>query len=728
MARPKLTRARPFTRYGGPKPEKITTDGAQCGCNTIMPPQRWLTPREKLYNAKAANAMQKFVPGWVPVNDRRLVRGLPDVFNKPGMLDDDSKVRSEIDKALAQEIEREVEGSLEKSFQTWTDVPFFQWHQWFDWNFWVKPSEKTSYLMASANKGMLECEWDLGAAFGHRLGLETPIYSGVDLGWPMAGQHVWLAGRWIFDCGHPPYKSELHPVKALASVRWRGVHFKENGKYYVPGLRFTFFASRNGGYYAYPHLHTGNGAKKKHYKFDLIIPPHPESSRFELVRVVRQDKKKLPPTIEAFWTQTYTAADGKKKYKLRRTRLLMKVVQAPFKKLEKKLDQKYGPPVDGAGKMARAFVPRLQTPRFKDANGRWRANLSRKYDLLDNERVLNKHWEGPPKQVRITIPTNKARDADDFFGVHIDLGWQDDDRLLLAKDVYVYTILFKQIEPLTSATLPKRTVGTVSVSAAGMTAFRFGANGRWFEMSGYWPTKIPLGNKRLVLHLGKDDPLDISCHGHFERKVGTYFRNPNAVKSPLAPVLARPPRVSKYVTNQALDRARVLTTPMTKGWRNVAFHQDLVFGSRAPTSTNEARLEGTRSDSKSVETSAEARKYHYRRRTAATKRLTVMGSEMLNDQNLALGRITEPFLVSQGSRKEKPKLLSEIPFGKFHDFESIAPIMTNTEYPAPLPGTAQYTLHYAIKKERMTTAQAPHEKEYDVEDEPPWFWYADKEE
>src|SRR5437588_1294367 len=47
--------------------------------------------------------------------------------------------------------EREVEGSLDRSFQTWTDVPVFQWHRFYDWNFHVIPADGLEYIKGAGN-------------------------------------------------------------------------------------------------------------------------------------------------------------------------------------------------------------------------------------------------------------------------------------------------------------------------------------------------------------------------------------------------------------------------------------------------------------------------------------------------------------------------------------------------------------------------------------------------
>ena len=96
----------------------------------------------------------------------------------------------------------------------------------------------------------MECEWDVGA-FGDAAkdNSSQPFGPGPmffrDCGWPMAGQHVWVAGRWIYDCGHPNKKglarSELHPSRAIASARWEAAKFKTGAKVLWPQSGFLLF-------------------------------------------------------------------------------------------------------------------------------------------------------------------------------------------------------------------------------------------------------------------------------------------------------------------------------------------------------------------------------------------------------------------------------------------------------------------------------------------------------
>jgi hypothetical protein len=182
--------------------------------------------------------------------------------------------------------EQELEGTLERCFQTWTDVPLFQWHRYYDWNFHVIPAEGYRYVLGSGNEvppevvigatdrrittQSMECEWDCGA-FGPRPGL---MFDNAQWIWPMAGQYCWMAGRWIYDCGHASspnkntglMRSELHPVKAMATAQWEAVSFPENGNLYVPGIRFLFIASQLGGYKQF------NAINDRDYEFILDLP------------------------------------------------------------------------------------------------------------------------------------------------------------------------------------------------------------------------------------------------------------------------------------------------------------------------------------------------------------------------------------------------------------------------------------------------------------------------
>lgn len=205
--------------------------------------------------ALTPSALRVVLPAWVPVQD--------DSF-------------------------KELKGRLARSFQTWTDFPLTQWHKWYDWNFHVVPSPPYQYLRGEGNEAAgprgvvqgnaMECEWDTGA-FGPKFG---PMFD-HDWAWPMTKQFVWIAGRWIYDCGHATaqgrMRSELHPVGAVASVRWEAQKFDSSSQVlfpnanplgidtkFMPAVQFSFFASRFGGYLTTPQVF------QQDYEFIVDLP------------------------------------------------------------------------------------------------------------------------------------------------------------------------------------------------------------------------------------------------------------------------------------------------------------------------------------------------------------------------------------------------------------------------------------------------------------------------
>ena len=137
----------------------------------------------------------------------------------------------------------------------------------------------------------MECEWDCGAfgdydyssAHGKQAspGQPGPMFE-KDWAWPMAGQNVWIAGRWIYDCGHASsdektgsnpglMRSELHPCKAVATARWEAVKFDQND-YHAPAIQFMFFACTQGGYKDFPTIADHD------YEFIVDLPEAPHEA------------------------------------------------------------------------------------------------------------------------------------------------------------------------------------------------------------------------------------------------------------------------------------------------------------------------------------------------------------------------------------------------------------------------------------------------------------------
>jgi hypothetical protein len=115
-----------------------------------------------------------------------------------------------------------------------------------DWNIHVAPDTKYQHLLADTNLlegGSIEVEWELSPD-------KLPL-SGV----PGVGDRVWIKGRWIYDCGHPPPQTEIHPPNALSVIRnepFVPSDFGFTGSTPVPSTRAVTTLSPNGGTVLYP--------------------------------------------------------------------------------------------------------------------------------------------------------------------------------------------------------------------------------------------------------------------------------------------------------------------------------------------------------------------------------------------------------------------------------------------------------------------------------------------
>jgi len=79
-----------------------------------------------------------------------------------------------------------------------------------DWNMDIAPDLPWQKMMADENVvsgGTVEVEWEQDDAH------KAPINALA-----VAGDHVAVHGRAIFDCGHPPWHTEIHPPDAMAVV------------------------------------------------------------------------------------------------------------------------------------------------------------------------------------------------------------------------------------------------------------------------------------------------------------------------------------------------------------------------------------------------------------------------------------------------------------------------------------------------------------------------------
>jgi hypothetical protein len=77
----------------------------------------------------------------------------------------------------------------------------------------------------------MEVEWENASLMDEGEGFQRIWGAEPEFVWPAAGDRIWVAGRWIFDCGHPgvpaadpqrqyvKYSTEIHPPRALVTFR-----------------------------------------------------------------------------------------------------------------------------------------------------------------------------------------------------------------------------------------------------------------------------------------------------------------------------------------------------------------------------------------------------------------------------------------------------------------------------------------------------------------------------
>ena len=180
-------------------------------------------------------------------------------------------------------------------YSTLATLDLFVNHDWHDFLFFVKLDGQADSLNSAANaknsnsflcyhndnkscssvrgEPLMEMEWD------------TKHYP--ERFWATAGDRVWMTGRYVWDCGHPPsYHTEIHAPKALALTR--------HEPYVFPGDQSPSLTNKT---YVYVHGRSGvknydfktiagvesvvfNGYKDlpvatEDYEFDIPLPPKP---------------------------------------------------------------------------------------------------------------------------------------------------------------------------------------------------------------------------------------------------------------------------------------------------------------------------------------------------------------------------------------------------------------------------------------------------------------------
>lgn len=111
-------------------------------------------------------------------------------------------------------------------------------------------------------RGWVHCEWESGIGAGNRGNKYSPICrkggsagfatAGHERGdiiwnWPTAGDWVHVEGLWIWDRGHPPARTEIHPIRFLATRRNLPDKIVSQKGDSVFATRIDLFANGDGG-------------------------------------------------------------------------------------------------------------------------------------------------------------------------------------------------------------------------------------------------------------------------------------------------------------------------------------------------------------------------------------------------------------------------------------------------------------------------------------------------
>ena len=382
---------------------------------------------------------------------------------------------------------------------TWTDAPGAQWHQWYDWNFLVIPDPGYAYLKGKGNtlpkvdegdqaKGfaplisssVMELEWDCGAISASRPG---PMFDGFLTKpdgardkedprwfWPMRGHYLWGTGRWIYDCGHssPPdnkkeglMRTEIHPVKALASARWEAVKFEEN-EHFVPAIQFMFFMHRKSGYKEWARLNDVD------YEFVVDLPP-----------------LDIPQDID--WQIGHTPEFPFNTGVLRTPHLLKKI---RFMEIPNN--------VQTPGKVMPTVEP------FK-----------RETDRPD----------AAPKQVIVKIPCKQLPASADYFGFVLSLGWHDPDNVLARRvktcsvDIARFQVGNNKHDSVLTGPTAEWEL-RVGVNGRWMQTILYeGVENRQTKK-----IEVFAGKSHVELHLAEEDELVFNAHGQELDRVGDFLR------------------------------------------------------------------------------------------------------------------------------------------------------------------------------------------------------------
>jgi uncharacterized repeat protein (TIGR01451 family) len=187
---------------------------------------------------------------------------------------------------------REASGVATKSKVASNDTPSN--HYSHDWNVDIRVDPGQEGLVSDVNHpGSIELEWELGVLPGEKTGDgASPFLPRWVL--PNVGDRVWTDGHWVFDCGHATeidgvdhYRTEIHPGRALATMRSQAQTIPGSGTTPVPVTAVDLYVHGRGGFMVQQLecgadiILDGTDCPTKttpidtFYDFDVCLPPQP---------------------------------------------------------------------------------------------------------------------------------------------------------------------------------------------------------------------------------------------------------------------------------------------------------------------------------------------------------------------------------------------------------------------------------------------------------------------
>lgn len=184
-------------------------------------------------------------------------------------------------------------------------IDFAAMHDSHDVNVNIKVDPQYQHLVSPVNgdhdmdgtPDTIEVEWELGTFPNERQRYAPERYF-PKWAWPNIGDRVWTNGHWIVDCGHASekggktyYRSEIHPPRAIASMRDQVSEIPGSGLTPVRVVATDLYIHGRAGYVV-DVLACGQGVILRAdpdscptkttpiddlYEFDIPLPPRPAS-------------------------------------------------------------------------------------------------------------------------------------------------------------------------------------------------------------------------------------------------------------------------------------------------------------------------------------------------------------------------------------------------------------------------------------------------------------------